>query len=162
MCSGLVIASNTRARGASKRRVRQMSVSDVGVTVKVSLFAAVLTGMFRLLRLEFLEVGVEAVEAAFPDLPIALGPFGDVLERRGLEAARSELGFASARDEPGTFEHTEVLGDRGHGHAERSSELRDGALPGHESGENRAPCGIGEGGERGAESIGRHGYLTNR
>ena len=137
-----------------------MSVSDVVLTAKVSLFAAALTGIFRLLRLEFLEVAIEPVEAAFPDLPIALGPFDNVLERRGLESAWSELGFASARDEPRTFEHTEMLGDRGHGHLERRGELRDRAFPGREPGENRAPCGVGEGGEGGAESVGGHLYLT--
>src|SRR5262249_29434965 len=85
-CSGLVIASYTRWRGASKRRVRVISRSEGVVTLKVSLFATRLAGMVPLLRFrglcpfQFLKVAVEAIETCFPDMAIAFGPVGDFLE----------------------------------------------------------------------------------
>src|SRR5262249_16683240 len=144
----------------SNMRVRRMSVSDGVLTLKVSLFAALLTGMFRLLRLKFLEVGVEPVETSFPDLPVPLGPLGHFLERRGLEGTGAGLCLAPARNEARSLEHPQVFGDRGHGHLKRGGELGYGAFPGREPGENRAPRWVGEGRERRSESVGGHLHLT--
>ena len=89
-CSGLVIASNTRCRGASNRRVSVISRSDGVVALNVSLFAARACGhVFFSFCFQFLQVVVEPIEARFPDVPVALGPVGDLLERAGLDAARA-------------------------------------------------------------------------
>src|SRR5687768_4503479 len=119
MCSGLVIASNTSARGASNTRVMRISRSDGVVTVKVPLFAAVLAGMFLLLGFQLLQVGVETIETCFPDGTIAFGPLGDFLDRCGLDSARAPLGLPSARDQSGALEHAQVLRYRRHAHLKR-------------------------------------------
>src|SRR6185436_2736386 len=103
-CSGLLIASNTRWRGASNRRVIRISRSDGVVTLKVSLFATRPPTMFLLLRFEMLQVGVQAIEPLFPDGAVALGPLGDLLERRRLQAAWPPLRFPSTRDQTGALE----------------------------------------------------------
>src|SRR5436309_3073082 len=98
MCSGLVIASKSRWRGASKSRVKRISRSDGVVTLKLTLLAARLTAMFFLLRFELVQIGIEAIETLFPDRAIALGPVGHVLERPRLEPAGPPLGQALSRD----------------------------------------------------------------
>src|SRR5688572_26202593 len=97
----------------------RISRSDGVVTVNVPLFAALLTGMFLLLGFQLLQVGVETIEARFPEGAIALGPFGDFLDWSGVDPARPPLGLAAARDQSGTLEHAQVLRDGRHAHVER-------------------------------------------
>src|SRR5947209_4702066 len=97
-CLGSVQASKTRARGASRSRVVEISRSLVAVTV-------------LLLVLKFLEVEVEAVEPLFPDLAVMEDPIVDLLERLCLQLAGPELRVAAADDEAGPLQHLEVLGD---------------------------------------------------
>src|SRR5437773_5993753 len=165
MCSGLLIASNTRLRGASNRRVSWMSRSDGVVTLKLSLFATRFTAISLLLRFELPQVGIEAIETLFPDRAVALGPRGDFLERSRLEPAGPPLGLASTRDQARPFEHPQMLRDRGQTDLERSGQLGDRALPRDESRENRAAGGIRQGRERRAQLvwvIWCHLYLTDK
>src|ERR1044072_5375981 len=85
MCSGLLIASNTRCRGALNSRVKWISVSVGVVTLKVSLFATPVAAMFLLLfllrRLQLLQVEFEVVEACLPDAPEVFRPVRDLLQR---------------------------------------------------------------------------------
>src|SRR4029453_17880665 len=157
------MASKTRCRGASNRRVMTISRSDGVVTVKVLLFATLLTAMFLLLlfRFQFLEVTLEAIEPPFPDLAIALGPVGHFLQRAGFEPARAPLRFAAARDESRPLEHTQMLRDGGQAHVERRGELAHRALTRHELRQNRAACRVGQGGKREAQRGAGHLYLTN-
>src|SRR5688500_9371454 len=108
-CSGLVIASNTSRRGASNRRVMRISTSDGVVTWKVSLFATRATTMCFLLRLQFQQIGLEPIEALLPDVPVGLRPLGHVLERLRMDPARPPLRLAAADDQPGPFQHAQVL-----------------------------------------------------
>src|SRR6188508_334281 len=156
MCSGLLIASNTRWRGASKTRVRRISHSDGVVTAKLSLFTALPTGMSLLLCFEFLQVRVQTIEALLPDGPISLRPLGHFLERRRVEPAGPPLGITSPDDQPCAFENTQVLRDGRHAHRERLRQFGDRALTRREAAENRTPGGVGERGERGAQLIDCH------
>ena len=54
---------------------------------------------------ELLQIGLEPIQTLLPDFAEALGPFGDVLDRRRLNAAGAPLRIAVARDEAGTLEH---------------------------------------------------------
>src|SRR6266545_2985239 len=125
MCSGLLIASNTRWRGASNRRVIRISRSDGVVTVKVSLFAALLTAMFLLLRFELLPIGIEPIATLFPDRAIAVGPVGHLPERARLGPAGPRLRRPSSRDQSRSFEHAQVLRDGGETHVERLGQFGD-------------------------------------
>src|SRR6476469_3662545 len=74
MCSGLLIASNTRCVGALNSRVKWISVLVGVVTLNVSLFATPVAAMWLLLflllcRLQLLQVELEVVEARLPDAP---------------------------------------------------------------------------------------------
>src|SRR5688572_16831078 len=109
MCSGLLIASNTRCRGAANTRIIRISRSDGVVTVNDPLFATVPAAMFLLLGLQLLDIRLEAIEALFPHRAIALGPLGHFLEPGRFQPARSPLRLTAARDEPGALEHPEVL-----------------------------------------------------
>ena len=55
-------------------------------------------------------------------------PVGDILERSRLEPAGAPLRLAAARDEAGTLQHLEMLGDGGQGHLERLGQFGDGGL----------------------------------
>src|SRR5829696_3064594 len=156
MCSGLVMASNTSARGASKSRVMRISRSDGVVTVKVALFAAVLAGMSLLLVFQLLQVGVESIETGFPDRAVPLGPVGNVLEGRRLDPARAPLRFPAAGDEPGALEHAQVLRDGRHAHLEGLGELGHGALAGREPGQDGPAGRVGESRKRGTEVVSVH------
>ena len=117
--------------------------------------------------LQFAEVVVEAIEAFFPKIPVALCPVGDLLERLRREVARAPLGAAAALDEVRPLEHLEVLGDGGQAHVERCREGGDGGLAVGQCGEDRAAGRIGEGGEgcaeRVADGVGsRHDYSPFR
>jgi hypothetical protein len=88
----------------------RISCSDGVVTSNVSLFAALLTTMIPLLlRLHLLEVRVQTIESSFPDLPVALGPLGDLFERPRFDAAWPPLGLASARNKTRPLEQAEML-----------------------------------------------------
>jgi hypothetical protein len=118
-------------------------------------------GLALLQFLELLEVRVEPREARVPEAPEFLSPLDNFLERRRLEPPRSPLGLASAGDEPGMFEHPEVLGDRGSAHRERRRELLDGGRAGRESGEDRPSRGsAGAANVALSRSVSRH--ITNR
>src|SRR3954454_8279149 len=113
--------------------------------------------------LQLAQVGVEAIEAAFPQRAVPLGPGGDFLEQRGLDPARTPLRVASARDEAGALEHAQVLRHGRQAHVEGVREIRHRLLARREPREDRAPRRIGEGGKRGTEGVGVHGlYLTIR
>src|SRR5256885_1639370 len=105
-CSRSVQALKTRSRGASNARVMTKARSAALATA-LSFSATLL-----LLRLQVLEVIVEAVETLFPETAVVLDPVGDILQRPGVEPAWPPLRLAAARDQSGAFEHLEVLGDR--------------------------------------------------
>src|SRR5688572_27814370 len=107
------MASNTSCLGASNRRVRRISSSDGVLTLNVSLFTALLPTMARLLSLHLLQVRVQTIEAVFPDLPVLLGPRGDLPQGRGLDPAPPPLRVLPARDQPRVLEHAQVLRHRG-------------------------------------------------
>src|SRR5262245_48061564 len=153
-CSGSVQALKTRLRGASKTRV--MTSTRSAGSVAVLLLAA----MFLLLLLQFAQIIVQTIETLLPDAPILLQPVGGVLEWTRLEPAGPPLRLTTAGDQAGALQHLEVLGDGGQAHREGRGQLHDRDLTRGEAGEDRAPGGVGEGGEGGAEAIGRHALVN--
>src|SRR5438105_3121395 len=85
MCSQELCASKTRSRGASKTRVITISLS-VGVVTSSLLPLAAIS---LLLSLELVQVFVEPVVALLPELPVLLGPLGDLFQGAGLEPGRA-------------------------------------------------------------------------
>src|SRR5215470_9513161 len=122
-CLGLVQASKTIARGASKTRVISSCVS-VGVVYVVTPSLVPLT-MGLLLLLEVFEVVVEPRVARIPEAAKFSGPLGDLLERGRVEGTGAPLRFSAALNEPGTLEHAEVLGYGRPAHREGSRQLLD-------------------------------------
>src|SRR5207302_4253877 len=149
-CSGSVQALNTTRGGASKKR--ETTSSRCADSVATLLAAA----MFLLLLFQLTQIVFQAIEALLPEAAIVLQPVGGVLERTRLEPAGTPLRLATARDQAGALQHLEVLGDGGKAHLEWLAQLRDRGHTGGEASEDRTPGGIGEGGEGGAEAIGRH------
>src|SRR5262249_13091932 len=147
MCSGSVQASNTRLRGASKTRVRTSTRSAAAA-------ALLPAAMFLLLLLQFAQILVQTVETLLPEPPILLQPVAGVLERPGVEAAGPQLRLAAAGDQAGALQHLEVLGDGRQAHREGRGQLHDRDIAGSEAGKDRAPGGVGEGGEGSAETVG--------
>src|SRR3954462_11728173 len=74
-CSGLVKASQTSLRGASKTRVMTISRSDGVVNVVAP--KSVATAIIFLLFFQVLEIFVQSSEGLIPEAAIALGPNGD-------------------------------------------------------------------------------------
>ena len=83
-------------------------------------------------------------------------PVVDILEGLGSDPAGPPLRLAAARDEPGTLQHLQMLGDRGKAHRERLGQLRHRRLARGESGQDRPPRGIGQRRERRVQVVRRH------
>src|SRR4051812_30007178 len=143
--SGSVQARKTWSRGASKMRVIR------------TCWSAGATGVASLIVCSFgTQVCVEPVHACLPGLLARLHPRHRVVERLGLQPAGAPLRLAAADDEAGALEHLQVARDRGEAHRERLGELVDSRLALGQAGQDLPPRGIGEGGEREAEGVGRH------
>src|SRR6188768_2421953 len=109
------------------------------------------------------EVGVKSFEALFPVVAVLAHPIGDLPERPRLQSTRSPLRLPSLLDETGLLEHPEMLGDGWLAHVEGCGEILDRRLALGESGQDRAPRRVGEGGECRAEGVGLlhvHHYLV--
>src|SRR2546422_7080420 len=151
-----VSAFQTRATGASRVRSTTSGSSFVTTLSFAAIFLLLALNFLRfVLALQFLEVAVQLVEALLPVAPVILDPVGDVLERIRLEPARPPLRLAAALDQSRALEDLEVLGDRRKADVEGLGQLQDRGFARSEAREDRAPRGIGEGGEGGAEAIGR-------
>src|SRR3954447_5564299 len=139
--SGSVHALNTSSRGASKTRVIMTSRLAATSAIVLSLSA---------------QVRVEPVHARLPGPLARLHPRDRVVERLGLHPARPPLRLTAAGDEPGALEDLEVARDRRKAHVKRRGDLVDRRLALGQAGEDRPASGVGEGGERLAELVGRH------
>src|SRR5262245_50120605 len=110
-----------------------------------------------LLRLQLLQILLQAIEARLPEPAIMREPIGGVAHWRGVEPARPPLRLAPPRDQAGAFEHLEVLGDAGKTHVERLGELGHRGLAKRKPRQDGAPGRIGERRERARKAIRRHG-----
>src|SRR2546428_926514 len=119
MCSHEACASNTRSRGASNTRVMTISRSDGVVTVSWLLPLPPIA-LLLCSPLEVLQVLVQPVVALLPEVPVPLGPLGNLLERPRLEPGGPPLPLPAPRDQPRPLEHLQVLRDRREAHLERS------------------------------------------
>src|SRR6266496_2762626 len=146
MSSLSVSAFHTSATGASKVR----STTSGSSFVTTLSFAAI----SLLLALNFLKVGTQLVETLLPVAPVVLDPVGDVPERSRLEPAGPPLRLAPSRDQARAGKNLQVPGDGGKADVEGFCKLLDRSFSGREPGEDRAPGGVGEGGEDGAQAIG--------
>src|SRR6266853_2253258 len=155
MSSLSVSAFHTRENGASKVRSTTSGSSFVTTLSFAAISLLLALNFLRLvLALQFLKVGTELVEALLPVAPVVLYPVGDVLERIRLEPARPPLRLAAALDQAGALEDLEVLGDGRKADVEGLGQFQDRGFTRGEAREDRAPRGIGEGGEGGAEAVG--------
>src|SRR5580704_3725379 len=170
--SGLVKASQTRVRGASKTRVMTISRSPRAVTfrapeldilgsvVSEQLLVSVMPEFFMeffllsfragtlfLVRLHFSQQSVEPLEPALPELAVTLEPCRGVGQWLGFEAARPPLGVAAAGNQTGAFQHFQVLGDCRLRHRKRLGQLSYGSFSRGEPGQDGAAGRIGQGGE---------------
>src|SRR5271170_3690985 len=157
--SGSVQALNTSRRGASKMRVITSSRSvDPGASAAMLVLASICV----LLRLQFVEILIQPIEALFPMPAVMFEPLGGILERTRIEPAGPPLRLAPARDQAGALQHLQVLGDPRKRHVKRLRQLgHRGFAPGKPR-QNRPPGGVGESGKREAELIGHHLYNTDR
>src|SRR6516162_3023943 len=93
--SGSVQAWNTSSRGASKTRVIVISRSSACTAVDSAIVRSFL---------KVVQVLVQPVEPALPDLPARLHPRRGLAEALGPQPARPRLRRAVARDQPGALE----------------------------------------------------------
>ncbi len=68
--------------------------------------------------LHFFEVFGQAIERLAPEAAIVIHPVVDFFERIGAQPARTGLGRAAPRDEPGPLEHLQMLRDGGQAQVE--------------------------------------------
>src|SRR6516225_4795712 len=143
-CSGSVHICQTRANGAST--IRSITTASPEL---LSVIAVACPSSWP----ELFEVVVHPVEAGLPDGPVAFSPGRDLLKRRRIQGARPVLGSLTPHHQPGPFQHLDVLRDRRKRHLKRLSELVDGRPAFCQTGEDRSPRRVGQGGEGLAEPV---------
>src|SRR5579863_541260 len=135
--SGLVNASNTKERGASKSRETWISRS-LGVWILKlsgkhiepplsqlgSRTFAFLVGGFQ-----FTQQAVEAQEGCFPVFAVCFQPLGSLREGTSVELARPSLRIAGGRNQTRAFEHPEMSRNRRLSHRERLGKFTHRHLP---------------------------------
>src|SRR6516162_3166472 len=136
-CSGSVHILKTRRHGASK--IRAMTSSRSAERAAASALIAILL----LPALQFAEILVEAIKTVVPEAAVVLEPLGSVLEWPRLDPAGPPLRFAATRDQPGPFQHLQVLGDGGKTHRKRLGEFADRGLARGQPCQDSAPRRIG-------------------
>src|SRR5215470_8923357 len=143
-CSGSVHICQTRANGASTMRaISTASAEPLSVIVLACPSP----------WLELSDVVVHLVEAGLPDGPVTFSPSRDLLKWCRVQGARSVLGSLTPHHQPGPFQHLDVFRDRRKRHLERLGELVDGRPAFCETGEDRSPGRVGQGGEGLAEPV---------
>src|SRR5271170_6827040 len=113
--SGLVQASKTRWRGASKTRIIATSRSLGVVTFKVPLFfigaLPPCASTFFLLCFKFLQHAIEALEIAFPNASVPFDPDFELLQRRGAQCINPALRIHAHVHQSSVAEHAQMLRD---------------------------------------------------
>src|SRR6185437_4384217 len=90
--SAFVQASNTRSRGAAKRRWTRTTVLSRAATLS-----------------SFLEMALDRVELRLPEPSVSLEPRLGVRERAPAQAESMGTALDLPRDDAGVLEHTQVL-----------------------------------------------------
>src|SRR6516162_3142447 len=143
-CSGSVHICQTSASGASTMR----SITTASAE-PLSVIALACPSSWP----KLFEVVVHPVEASLPDGPVAFSPGRDLLKWRRVQGARPVLGSLTPHHQPGPFQHRDVFRDRRKRHLERLGELVDGRPAFCETGKDRSPRRVGQGGEGLAEPV---------
>src|SRR6204780_397307 len=154
--SGLVHASNTMRAGPLKVRVTTSSRSDFRSTV-VRFFMGVgsvflLASIDLLLLFQFLNNGVQLVEACVPDLAVPLDPCCLFLQSAQAELAGPHAPDLLRGDEPRLLQDADMLLHACEGHVELRGQVRDRSVGTPEMLQNAASGGVRERGERGIEA----------
>ena len=90
------------------------------------------------------EVGVELVESPRPVFVLGAQPFACSFERIGGQPIGPYPALLVRGDEPGLFEHVEVLRERRERHVERLGQLRRRCRADAEPFDDRQPGGVGQ------------------
>ncbi len=77
---------------------------------------------------QFAQQIIQALEASFPYLPVALEPLICLSEGACFQATGPALSVASARNQTGLLKNSEVLGNGGLTHREGPHQLGNGSL----------------------------------
>jgi hypothetical protein len=97
------------------------------------------------------QVLVQSVEGLFPERAMLRDPVGGGGERFRIEATAVDASFASALQETGVFENSQVFRDGGQRHIEGLREVGDAGFSKREASEDGAPRRVGESRERSVE-----------
>src|SRR5437899_12883233 len=119
-----------------------------------------LAAMLLFLPLQLFQVGIQLVQALFPETAVVLHPVGDLSESARLEPAGPPLRVTAASDQACALEHLQVLGHRGKADIEGLGQVGHRCLARGEARQDRAARGIGQGSKGAAEAVGLH--LTDR
>ena len=106
---------------------------------------------FFLFGWRFFEKTGKSVELLFPELAVVLHPFHRGLHRLSRQAAAMNPSVLAPGDEPGSFEHTQMLGDAGKRDVERCRKVTNGSFTLSEARQDSAAGSIGKGCKGGAE-----------
>ena len=103
--------------------------------------------VFRFLLGQISQQIIQALEARFPYLAVALEPLICLSEGASFQTTWSTLSVASALNQTSSLENSEVLGNSRLAQRKGLHELSNGGLTRQESGEDGSPGRVGQGRE---------------
>ena len=117
-CSGSVQRRKSRSRGAAISRMRTISRSPRRPLGSYSTTIVVSPCSQRC------GVGFQPIEMFAPELSVGFQPIVHLPKRLGFEATGPPLRLPALRNQPGLFQHLQMLGDGDQRHVERSRQFR--------------------------------------
>jgi hypothetical protein len=136
-----VYARYTRCLGASNSRVIRICSSVGSVTFAVPLLV---TAISSVLLLEFLQHGVQPVEALRPRSLVGLHPVMDGLERTAVDPVQALPAVVADVYRSDQAQHPQMLGHLRLSESERAHQVVDGALASAQDVEDLAPPRFGD------------------
>ena len=94
--------------------------------------------------LHLVEQGIKPLVAGVPELPVGFQPLVSLRKRGDFKTSRPALRIAAAGNQAGTFQYSEMLGDRRLAHGEGRSQFGDRGIARCQPSEDRPASWIGE------------------
>src|SRR5271155_1571079 len=147
--SGLVQASNTRCRGASKTRVIVTSRSLGVVTFSVPLFfigaLPHCASTFFLLRFQLLQHAIQPLEIGFPNAPVSFDPHFQLFQWRRAQRINPALRVHANIHQSRVAEHAQMFRDLRLAQAQAMNHVADGPRPFAQQFNDLKAIGFGQG-----------------
>lgn len=100
-----------------------------------------------------IQVSGQRIQLAAPELLVAREPRGGGLHGFGRQRAADDAAVLGAGDQPGVFQHPQVLQEGGQRHGVGPGQVADGCRAVFQIGQYPPPGGVGQGGKDAVQRV---------